>query len=93
MVALVAAVVLSLAAVEALNVHGKTSISSKSAPTRLATCLAKRDSVISLLKFAGIGQSLSNSVRINLRNSILSLQHYSLMMLYMLVKSSSMMLT
>ncbi len=57
MVALVAAVVLLQVAVEELNVHGKTSISNRWAPTRQATFLAKRDSVISLLKFAVIGLS------------------------------------
>jgi hypothetical protein len=64
----VAAVVLLLVAVEELNAHGKTSISSRWVQTRLAICLAKRDSVISLSKFAVIGQLLSNSVRISLKS-------------------------
>ena len=67
-VALVGAVVLLLGAVEELNAHGKTSISSRWVQTLLAICLAKRDSVISLLKFVVIGQLLSNSVRISLKS-------------------------
>lgn len=88
-----AAVVLLLGAVEELNAHGKTSISSRWVQTRLAICLAKKDSVISLLKFAVIGQSLSNSVRISLKSLILSLQPFSPTMLFMQVRSSSTMLT
>jgi hypothetical protein len=67
-VVLVEAVVVLLVGVEELNAHGKKIISNRWVQMHQATSLGKKVSAISLLKFAGIGQLLLNSVRISLRS-------------------------